>query len=164
MNRLEGYKARSDWIDLARGLAILLVVIFHTQFWLESYDLAWRPYNFVDMVVRPIRLPLFFSISGFLSVSAIKRSSANVVVKRVMTLFYLYGLWNLFEWMVFWQFPMNGTNLGTGSPIIRIVTIWYRPETVLWYIWALSIYYIFARLTVRWNKLLLLISICSSPG
>jgi fucose 4-O-acetylase-like acetyltransferase len=151
-------KVRLDWIDIARGLAILLVVIFHSQFWLESHDLGWRPYGFVDMVVRPIRMPLFFLISGFLSASAIKHNSANIVVKRAATLLYLYGLWNVFEWMVLWQFPMNGTNMGNGPSIVRAFSMWYRPETGLWYIWALSIYYIIARLTVHWNKPLLLIA------
>jgi fucose 4-O-acetylase-like acetyltransferase len=159
MNGLAGNnnQARLDWIDLARGMAILLVVIFHGEFWLESYDLGWRPYGFIDMVFRPIRMPLFFLISGFLSASAIKRRPANIVVKRTVTLFYLYGLWNLFEWMVFWRFPMVGTSMGAGPSIIRAVSMWYRPETGLWYIWALSIYYVIARLTVQWNKPVLLI-------
>ena len=49
-------KTRKDWVDIVRGLAVTLVVIGHA---------SPNAYTFF-LVTSPVKMPLFFVISGYL--------------------------------------------------------------------------------------------------
>lgn len=66
-------KTRDEYVDVAKGLCILLVVCIHT----EVFGVIGRPYTF-------IAVPMFFFLSGFYDRS--ERSFKSVTVKSMRTL------------------------------------------------------------------------------
>lgn len=86
---------RLQWVDHARGLAIILVVYRHVIVGMKRsglpvselmYDLQELVYNF--------RMPVFFILSGiFITGSLKKKNSLSVGKDRVATILYPYVVW-----------------------------------------------------------------------
>lgn len=139
-------RQRIEWIDVARGASIILVVLYHTNVWLDSYHLISDVYVDIDRAFRPIRMPLFFTISGYLASRAIQKGWRTVLVNKVGLLLYLYGLWSVIQWLLFSSVALNSKHLDVGTDPFQLVSMWYAPATGLWFIWALAIYFFTARL------------------
>lgn len=65
---------RVDWIDLARALAILFVVLCHSSEAIYSFDMKYvaslslqsRIFEFTSFTIGRLGVPLFLMISGYL--------------------------------------------------------------------------------------------------
>lgn len=137
-DRLPG---RFEWMDAARGLAIMLVVLFHTQ------DLAIRvlgPDSALDRLgqindgFQPARVPVLMVLSGML----LNRSMAKP--KRE----YLIGKWSRIGWpYLLWSFAILGSftllapALGFDADPQELLRILYDPPLYLWYLAYLLAYY-----------------------
>jgi uncharacterized membrane protein YcfT len=65
-------KTRIDWLDIAKGMSIILVVIYHTHLYHDFHEIAPDLYARISGIMTPIRMPLFFTVSGFLAASAVQ--------------------------------------------------------------------------------------------
>lgn len=84
---------RTAWVDVARALCIILVVMMHSTLGLEN---AAGATGFLHPLVdffAPIRIPTFFVISGLFMGQVVKRDLADFVRTRIMHLAYFYLLW-----------------------------------------------------------------------
>src|SRR5262245_27573217 len=92
---------REVWADVAKGACILLVVLWHV---VEKHylEVTWRislPIPgawgmFVEQML-PLRMPLFFTVSGVFAVAAVRRPWPVLLRSRVAKFFYLYVVWLL---------------------------------------------------------------------
>ncbi|MGZ8543812.1 MAG: acyltransferase family protein [Flavisolibacter sp.] len=86
---------RLDWVDYARGIAIIFVVFRHTMVGLNRSGLivpTWL-YQIQEFTVN-FRMPAFFMLSGiFLAKAVMKKDRPDVFKKKVSTLLYPYLLW-----------------------------------------------------------------------
>lgn len=74
-------KPRLEWVDTAKGICILLVIIFHTTGYIMS------DYPQINCMLRAIRMPLYFTIAGlFVSV----KSDVLFIEKKVNRLIIPY--------------------------------------------------------------------------
>ena len=76
------FQERKDWIDIIRGLAVVLVVIGHAA--PESYPFF--------LLTSPIKMPLFFVISGYLFNArngSYQRFFKNLLIKVIIPWFFL---------------------------------------------------------------------------
>ncbi|KRF34058.1 acyltransferase family protein [Nocardioides sp. Soil805] len=148
-SRAPGVSDRSEWADTAKALSIVLVVLHHTvgkhlgfvtptQFlgvgavWLEFTD-----------ALKPVRMPLFFVVSGLFAGSALRRPWREVARKRVLNIYYLYALWlgvHMGVFTVFDELPMNRTR-GWSELVTNLVV----PSSGLWYLYALVAYFLLTR-------------------
>ena len=55
---------RVAWVDAGKGLAISLVVLFHSARWLDGLPSDTVVWQTVNDVLATLRLPLFFTLSG----------------------------------------------------------------------------------------------------
>ncbi len=82
-------RKRAGYIDIARGIAIILVVVHHT-------GKLWSPFdNFYTLFF----MPLFIFISGFVSTENRIKSFKDLLLhlkKRVPKLYFFYLKWELF--------------------------------------------------------------------
>lgn len=93
--------SRLAWADTAKGLLIILVVFWHVV--LKSYlTIDWRiglpipgAWGLISDLAYPVRMPLFFLISGCFAANAVARPWAAVLRGRVLRFLYLYLLWTL---------------------------------------------------------------------
>src|SRR5882724_3749921 len=85
--------ARIDWVDYAKGICIVMVVMMHSVLGVE---LAAGQTGFMHPLVafaKPFRMPDFFLISGlFLSV-VIDRDWRTYLDRKVVHFAYFYLLW-----------------------------------------------------------------------
>jgi len=143
--------ARTTWADAAKGLCILLVVSWHV---------IWKHYLYVDWALPvplpeawsvfgrsllPMRMPLFFAISGMFAAAAVHRSWRVVARTRVARFLYLYALWLLIHTAVMAPIPMPfDTEIARdGWQLLEQLTM---TPTALWYLMALAVYFVIAKL------------------
>lgn len=137
------------WVDVAKGVCILLVVLHHAvvKDLAVQVPLALQPvaeaWTQVTMALKPVRMPLFFVLSGLVAASAVRRPWAEVR-HRVVSLYYLYVVWLVLQGAFFSVerlLPMNRTQ-DLGELVADLV--W--ASTGLWFLFALAAYFLLARL------------------
>ena len=137
------------WPDLAKGLCILLVVLHHTTtkhyLGLVPTQVDWVAGAWVETshFLKPVRMPLFFVISGLFAASALDRPWRQVA-RRAGAPYYLYVVWLLVLGAVFAverTLPMNRTQ-DLGELAVDLVFA----STGLWFLYALAAYFVLAKL------------------
>jgi uncharacterized membrane protein YcfT len=84
---------RVDWVDYAKGICIVLVVMMHSVLGVEAAAGQTGFMHLVVMFAKPFRMPDFFLISGlFLSV-VIDRDWRTYLDRKVVHFAYFYVLW-----------------------------------------------------------------------
>ena len=144
--------SREAWIDVAKGIAIVLVVLYHSVMYLDGVGLAgaMAPLN---PLLDTFRMPLFFFMSGILAAKAIRLPYWQLFRKRISLLLYLYMVWVAAQTLFLLALPP----IGPDGPIARwsdLVTLFVRPSSNLWFIYALPIFLTVAWLTRRWHPLI----------
>ena len=141
--------SRVLWIDVAKGLSILLVVLHHAVVKNlgidapESLAGVVAGWGAVTSALKPVRMPLFFVLSGFVASRAVHRPWAQVR-RRALSPYYLYVVWLLLLGAVFSVerlLPMNRTqDLGELAQDL----VW--ASTGVWFLYALAVYFVLAKL------------------
>src|SRR5882757_1053638 len=95
-----GRSTRIDWVDYAKGICIVMVVMMHSVLGVEA---AAGQSGFMHVLVafaKPFRMPDFFLISGlFLSV-VIDRDWRTYLDRKVVHFAYFYVLWVTIQFAV----------------------------------------------------------------
>ncbi len=131
--------SRITWIDVARGLAIILIVMHHAR----DYALIAIPVHSSDMMrwayVEPllvhIRLPLFFTLSGALAFGLGKGSDTKIKSRRALSLTAVYFAWSLVMLGIVPLWPGDGWYFVGTKELAMLLT----GQSVLWYLWALVV-------------------------
>lgn len=130
---------RIAWIDVARGIAITLVVFHHSIQFLDATGWQVGPLVQLTTALQTFRMPLFFLVSGLLASSAVSRLSfSSLFWKRLALLVYLYALWCVvwWAWFLFVPRPFDPQT----SPVGDLATALYLPWSGLWFLYALILY------------------------
>ncbi|MFL2000135.1 acyltransferase family protein [Microbacterium sp. A1-JK] len=139
--------SRLGWADVARGGAMMLVVLAHTLQLMEvgGWDLGWL--DTLNIFLTAIRMPLFFLISGVFAANAIRRTWGGIWRSRLALLIYIYFLWSLIRalWFTVVPWPLGDTHPWVA---LAISPVW--PTNGLWFLFALVLYLVIGRLTARW--------------
>lgn len=137
--------SRQNWIDLAKGIGIILVVYGHVARGLDAAGLYRDQHSFalVDGVIYSFHMPLFFLLSGLFFQSSLKHDGAGALMgKKVDTLLYPYVVWSLIQGGIAIALS-HYTN--TPTRISDITTILWQPLDQFWFLYAL--FFIFLLLT-----------------
>jgi len=130
--------ARVPWIDIAKGVAITLVVVHHALQFLGAYGWSPGPLYRADAGLTTMRMPLFFAVSGLLAANGVRTFTfASLWQRRMLLLVYLYVLWGLVRaiWFSFVPWP-----LGELDPWMQLLVSPVQPWSGLWYLYALALY------------------------
>jgi D-alanine-D-alanine ligase len=140
---------RVVWADTAKGACILLVVLWHVVMkhylqidWKLSVPLpgAW---GMLGELLLPLRMPLFFAISGMFAVNAVGRPWRVLGRSKVAKFFYLYALWLLIHTMLLALVDdFDTARAGSALELLEQLTI--TPSN-LWYLYALGLYFAVAK-------------------
>src|SRR6476620_2697699 len=131
---------RVDWVDYAKGICIVMVVMMHSVLGVE---LAAGHTGFMHLVVmfaKPFRMPDFFLISGlFLSV-VIDRDWRTYLDRKVVHFAYFYVLW------VTIQFGFKATSFAAETSWVHVGYLYLEsfiePFGTLWFIYLLPIFFV----------------------
>ena len=139
---------RLQWPDVAKGVCILLVVLHHVtgkQYGMVvpgGLGVAEDAWLWVTAALKPIRMPLFFAVSGFFAASSVARSWA-AVGKRIVNPYYLYVVWLVVFagiYSVERTLPANRTD---GPLDFLTELVW--AATSMWFLFALAAYFVLAK-------------------
>ena len=92
--------SRVDWVDYAKGICIVMVVMMHSTLGVE---LAAGREGFMHYVVefaRPFRMPDFFMISGLFLSRVIDRDWRTYTDRKVVHFAYFYVLWVTIQFII----------------------------------------------------------------
>lgn len=137
---------RLAWADLARGGAMILVVYAHAVQLLGAYGWSLGLFDTANVYLTAVRMPLFFLISGTFAYRAVHRTWRQLFVSRLALLIYMYLLWMLVRaiWFSFVPWP-----LADLSPWLALLVAPLWPTNGLWFLFALIVYLVVAKATVR---------------
>ncbi|BCJ52684.1 hypothetical protein Asp14428_41590 [Actinoplanes sp. NBRC 14428] len=144
-------KPRAGWADVAKGVCIVLVVLWHVI--MKHYlQISWHlpaPIPglwgaFGDQLL-PLRMPVFFTISGMFAASAVRRTWKVTARSRIAKFYYLYAVWFIVHTTVLAMVP-NFDTLAARKALDLLEQVTITP-TNLWYLIALAVYFVVAKLT-----------------
>lgn len=127
---------RHDWVDVAKGIGIVLVVFGHVWRGLHAAGLPMGEAQFalVDSVVYSVHMPLFFCLSGlFFHDSLLRRGPAGLMASKVDSLVWPYLVWSLLQGSV--EVALSHWTNGKTSPG-QVLALW-EPRAQFWFLYAL---------------------------
>ncbi len=134
---------RVTWIDGARGIAIILVVLFHAGMFTVPTGLAspwWEPLNLVFALMR---MPLFFLVAGMLAVGAVQRSWPALWRTRLAVLVWVFVVWTVLRF-AYYQVVPEPIDLNQSSWLDFVLSV-VRPSNGLWFLFALALFLVAAK-------------------
>ncbi|HEY0849866.1 MAG TPA: acyltransferase family protein [Bradyrhizobium sp.] len=138
---------RVDWVDYAKGICIVMVVMMHSVLGVE---LAAGKTGFMHALVafaKPFRMPDFFLISGLFLKLVIDRDWRTYLDRKVVHFAYFYVLW------VTIQFGFKAPAFAAESNWAHVGYLYLEsfvePFGTLWFIYLLPIFFVVTKLTRR---------------
>lgn len=130
------------WVDVAKGIAILLVVQYHASLYLaKSGGLLGMPW----IVKAPLELfpmPAFFVLAGMLSARTVGFVFPDLWRRRVLPMLYLYALWSVLRFVFYLVIPGANAEVGdlpANSPLtLGLIFVW--PSSSYWFLYALALF------------------------
>jgi len=146
---------RIGWVDYAKGICIILVVMMHTVDGIENSlsQTGWMR-EIVDFA-KPFRMPDFFLISGLFLSRTINGPFWNYADRKLVHFIYFYLLWLTL------QMGILDADVLLSNPIewgVSWVKALIQPTNTLWFIHMLAIFYVVSRMLRKVPKLLVLIA------
>ena len=138
-------RTRIDWVDYAKGICIILVVMMHSTLGVEK---AAGAVSWVDPFIawaRPFRMPDFFMISGLFLAARIARPWRAYLDTKVVHFAYFYVLWMSL------QFLTKGYGIyqdgGAGRLARDYALAFIEPFGSLWFIYMLAVFFVVVKAT-----------------
>lgn len=136
---------RIDWVDTAKGICIIFVVMVHSVLGVEKVMGAEGWMHNVVAFARPFRMPDFFLISGLFLGLVIDRPWRRYVDRKIVHFVYFYLLWLTI------QFAFKAPGLVAEHGLVHTVQSYLvalvQPFGTLWFIYLLPLFFLFTRLS-----------------
>jgi len=137
--------ARVDWVDYAKGICIVMVVMMHSVLGVEQ---AAGQTGFMHVLVtfaKPFRMPDFFLISGLFLGLVIDRDWRTYLDRKVMHFAYFYVLWVTIQFG--FKAPAFAVEQGWCRVGLFYLESFIEPFGTLWFIYLLPIFFVVIKLT-----------------
>lgn len=131
---------RIDWIDYAKGICIILVVMMHSTLGVENaLGRTGYLHDFIEWA-RPFRMPDFFLISGLFLMRRINAPWRSYLDSKVLHFAYFYVLWMTL------QFILKGPGIAAEHGVVAALSSYalgfVNPFGTLWFIYLLAIFFV----------------------
>jgi len=152
-------RERIAWLDVARGLAIMLVVAGHVERGLVAANIAaGAAWHWLDYTIYSFHMPAFFLLSGITArMSLARKPAGEFLADKVWTIIYPYFLWSLIQGSV--MIAISGQT-NTHHDISSLYEIGWRPIGQFWFLYVLMIYQIVGAGLHNRRRVLLALSVC----
>jgi len=135
---------RVEWVDYAKGICIILVVMMHSTLGVEkALGAASWLHPFIEWA-RPFRMPDFFMISGLFLASRINRPWSQYLDSKVWHFAYFYALWLTISFAL--KFTSFAGEMGTAGALGYYALSFVQPFGTLWFIYMLPVFFIVTKL------------------
>ncbi|RJT47049.1 acyltransferase family protein [Rahnella woolbedingensis] len=133
---------REQWVDYAKGIGIILVVIGHVNRGLHSADIYISEpfFRMFDSIIYTFHMPLFFFLSGLFFIKSIqKNNKTEFIKKKIATIAYPYVIWSVIQGSI-GVLLSNFTNKKTD--FMSVLAFPYQPTGQFWFLYALFMIFI----------------------
>jgi fucose 4-O-acetylase-like acetyltransferase len=136
---------RTQWLDGAKGIGIMLVVYGHAARALYPGDTAPAWARMADRVIYAFHMPLFFLVAGLFVWPSLGKGRARFAADKLQTIVYPYVLWSLIEGGLEVVFagevnsPVGWRDLAS-IPVVPIEQFWFLYVLALCLLLALACY------------------------
>jgi uncharacterized membrane protein YcfT len=138
---------RVDWVDYAKGICIVMVVMMHSVLGVEAAAGQTGFMHLVVMFAKPFRMPDFFLISGlFLSV-VIDRDWRTYLDRKVVHFAYFYLLWVTIQFG--FKAPSFAAETNWTHAGLLYLESFIEPFGTLWFIYLLPVFFVVTKATRR---------------
>ncbi|MDO5511199.1 acyltransferase family protein [Corynebacterium sp.] len=137
-------KTRLRWPDVAKGLSIIGVVLLHVSLAVPEGMETTAAY--LNRILDPLRMPLFFMVSGFFSAKVFGFTFKDLFLRRLWFFLVPYVLWVPIElWFKFREWHIfDGKEMpGISHYLAHIV----EGRNMYWFLYALVIFNVVLWLT-----------------
>ncbi|HLI98609.1 MAG TPA: acyltransferase family protein [Bradyrhizobium sp.] len=138
---------RIDWVDYAKGICIIMVVMMHSVLGVE---LASGHTGFMHPLVafaKPFRMPDFFLISGLFLALVIARDWRTFLDRKVVHFAYFYLLWVTIQFG--FKAPAFAAESSWTHAGYLYLESFIEPFGTLWFIYLLPIFFVVTKATRR---------------
>jgi uncharacterized membrane protein YcfT len=138
---------RIDWIDIAKGISIILVVMMHSTL---STEAAFGAAGWLHPVVefaKPFRIPAFFLIAGLFAARSLDKDWRSFLDGKIVHFAYFYVLWLTIQFA--FRAPVYAAEHGAFEALRIYLLAYIDPFGTLWFIYLLPVFFLAARLTRR---------------
>ncbi|TYC54079.1 acyltransferase family protein [Rhodobacterales bacterium] len=135
---------RVDWVDTAKGICIIFVVMMHSVLGVEAAADRTGWMHAVVAFAAPFRMPDFFLISGLFLSNVIKRDWKLYLDRKVVHFAYFYILWMTIQFLV--KVPVFTGELGARGAFEFYLLSFVQPFGTLWFIYMLPVFFVVTKL------------------
>ena len=136
---------RIDWVDYAKGISIILVVMMHSTLSSEEALGAAGWLHGVVEFARPFRIPAFFLIAGLFVARTIDPDWRNFLDRKILHFAYFYVLWLTIQFV--FRRPVYVAECRRAGALRLYLLAFIDPFGTLWFIYLLPVFYLVTRLT-----------------
>ena len=135
--------SRIGWLDTAKGLTIVLVVMMHTALGVSAEMPGPNALRWIVDFALPFRIPAFFFLAGVLAPRAFEKSGPRFLDAKLLHFAYFYILWLTI------QLAVKAPHMAQVNSLSEIATAYFtafvQPFGTLWFIYLLPLFFIVAR-------------------
>ena len=143
---------RLAWVDVAKGMCILLVVMMHSTLGLGEALGREGALHAVVAFAKPFRIPDFFLLSGLFLGRVIDRDWRLFADRRAVHFAYFYGLWVLIQSLAK-AGAITGDAHGAAEALAafgaHLARALVEPYATLWFIYLLAVFSVATKLLHR---------------
>jgi uncharacterized membrane protein YcfT len=136
---------RVEWVDYAKGICIVMVVMMHSVLGVELAAGQTGFMHAVVMFAKPFRMPDFFLISGLFLGLVIDRDWRTYLDRKVVHFAYFYVLWVTIQFG--FKAPAFAAEQGWAHVGVEYLQAFIEPFGTLWFIYLLPIFFVVIKLT-----------------
>ena len=136
---------RIDWVDYAKGICIIMVVMMHSVLGVEAAADQTSFMHYVVEFAKPFRMPDFFLISGLFLAVVIDRDWRTYLDRKVVHFAYFYVLWVTIQFA--FKAPSFAAEMGWAGVAKLYALSFIDPFGTLWFIYLLPIFFVVAKAT-----------------
>lgn len=133
---------RVDWVDHAKGICIVLVVMMHSTLGLGEAIGREGWLHAVVAFARPFRMPDFFLISGLFLASAMAKPLLTYLDRKLVHFVYFYLLWTAIQMAA--RAPSYAA-LPAPDLLREIALVAIEPFGTLWFLYLLAVFFVVTR-------------------
>jgi uncharacterized membrane protein YcfT len=137
-------RSRVQWVDYAKGICIVMVVMMHSTLGVEKAAGAEGWMHEVVVFATPFRMPDFFLIAGLFLSRTIDRDWPSYIDKKVVHFVYFYILWLTIQFV--FKAPGMAAEGGATHVAEQYLLAFIEPFGTMWFIYLLPIFFVLTKL------------------
>lgn len=143
---------RIDWVDYAKGICIVMVVMMHSTLGVEAAAGAEGWMHYFVAFATPFRMPDFFLIAGLFLARTVDRDWLRYLDRKVVHFLYFYVLWVTIQFA--FKAPGFAAEMGAAGVAKEYALAFLEPFGTLWFIYILPVFFVVTKLTRQMSRYL----------